>query len=161
MESGPALQIVLAEFSNMRACVGQYLPNMHMLLNLAFFYQKFFKANKGGVSLLSYFIISIPHREFPGGPPSKYYLGPTMLNFSDLTRTGGSIVVWWYSERGECICINMNCFLFFTETETWVINTCEKYRNKSKGKIGRQYVIILYISLNYISKGGILTRPGC
>ena len=38
----------------------------------------------------------VPHREFPGGPPSKYYLGPTMLNFSDLTRTGGAIVVWWY-----------------------------------------------------------------
>ena len=38
----------------------------------------------------------VPHREFPGGPPSEYCTGPTMLNFSDLTRTGGAIVVWWY-----------------------------------------------------------------
>ena len=33
-------------------------------------------------------------REFPGGPPSKYYPGPTMLNFRDQTRTGVFIVVW-------------------------------------------------------------------
>mgnify|MGYP006263174345 CR=1 FL=1 len=43
--------------------------------------------------------LNVPHRGFPGGPPSKYYPGPTMLNFSDLTRTGVAIVVWWYSER--------------------------------------------------------------
>ena len=30
----------------------------------------------------------------PGGPPSKYYPGPTMLNFPDQTRTGVFIVVW-------------------------------------------------------------------
>ena len=34
---------------------------------------------------------------FPGGPPSKYYPGPMMLNFSDLTRTGVFIMVWWYT----------------------------------------------------------------
>ena len=33
---------------------------------------------------------------FPGGPPSKYYPGPTMLNFRDLTRTGVFILVWRY-----------------------------------------------------------------
>ena len=33
---------------------------------------------------------------FPGGPPSKYYPGPTMLNFRDLTRTGVFIEVWSY-----------------------------------------------------------------
>ena len=27
-------------------------------------------------------------------PPSKYYPGPTMLNFRDQTRTGVFIVVW-------------------------------------------------------------------
>ena len=32
--------------------------------------------------------------EFPGGPPSKYYPGPTMLNFRDQTRTGVFIVLW-------------------------------------------------------------------
>ena len=37
---------------------------------------------------------SLRHREFPGGPPSKYYPGPTMLNFRDRTRTGVFIVVW-------------------------------------------------------------------
>jgi hypothetical protein len=40
------------------------------------------------------FIKSLRHREFPGGPPSKYYPGPTMLNFRDQTRTGVFIVVW-------------------------------------------------------------------
>ena len=45
--------------------------------------------------------LNVPHWEFPGGPPSKYYLSPTMLNFSDLTRTGGSIVVWWYSLKTD------------------------------------------------------------
>ena len=34
------------------------------------------------------------HREFPGGPPSKYYPGPTMLNFRDRTGSGVFIVVW-------------------------------------------------------------------
>ena len=38
----------------------------------------------------------VAHRVFPGGPPSKYYPGPTMLNFRDLTRTGVVIVVWRY-----------------------------------------------------------------
>ena len=37
---------------------------------------------------------SLRHQEFPGGPPSKYYPGPTMLNFRDRTRTGVFIVVW-------------------------------------------------------------------
>ena len=37
---------------------------------------------------------SLRHREFPGGTPSKYYPGPTMLDFRDRTRTGVFIVVW-------------------------------------------------------------------
>ena len=37
------------------------------------------------------------HWVFPDGPPSKYYPGPTMLNFRDLTRTGVFIEVWWYT----------------------------------------------------------------
>ena len=37
---------------------------------------------------------SLRHQVFPGGPPSKYYPGPTMLNFRDQTRTGVFIVVW-------------------------------------------------------------------
>ena len=38
------------------------------------------------------------HRVFPGGPPSKYYPGPTMLNFRDQTRTGVFIEVGSYTE---------------------------------------------------------------
>ncbi len=37
---------------------------------------------------------SLQHQEFPGGPPSKYYPGPKMLNFRDQTRTGVFILVW-------------------------------------------------------------------
>ena len=37
---------------------------------------------------------SLRHQVFPGGPPSKYYPGPTMLNCCDRTRTGVFIVVW-------------------------------------------------------------------
>ena len=40
------------------------------------------------------FMKSLRHRVLPGGPPSKYYPGPTMLNFRDQTRTGVFIVVW-------------------------------------------------------------------
>ena len=36
---------------------------------------------------------NLAHREFPGGPPSKYYPGATMLNFRDRTRTGVFIVL--------------------------------------------------------------------
>ena len=39
-------------------------------------------------------IKSLRHQVFPGGSPSKYYPGPTMLNFRDQTRTGVFIVVW-------------------------------------------------------------------
>ena len=34
------------------------------------------------------------HPVFPGGLPSKYYPGPTLLNFSDRTRTGAFNMVW-------------------------------------------------------------------
>ena len=34
------------------------------------------------------------HREFPGGHPSKYYPGPTVLNFAERTRSGAFTVVW-------------------------------------------------------------------
>ena len=34
------------------------------------------------------------HPEFPSGLPSKYYPGPTLLNYSDLTRTGVFNMVW-------------------------------------------------------------------
>ena len=37
---------------------------------------------------------SLRHREFPGGLPSKYYSGPTMLDFRNRTRTGVFIEVW-------------------------------------------------------------------
>ena len=44
---------------------------------------------------------SLRHQEFPGGPPSKYYPGPTMLNFRDRTRTGcihrGMVVDTFYT----------------------------------------------------------------
>ena len=34
------------------------------------------------------------HQEFPSGLPSKYYPGPTLLDFSDRTRTGMFNMVW-------------------------------------------------------------------
>ena len=37
---------------------------------------------------------SLQHLLFPGGHPSKYWAGPTLLNFSDRTRTGVFSVVW-------------------------------------------------------------------
>ena len=37
---------------------------------------------------------SLQHLLFPGGHPSKYWAGPTLLNFSDQTRTGVFSVVW-------------------------------------------------------------------
>ena len=35
------------------------------------------------------------HPEFPSGLPSKYYPGPTLLNYSDLMRTGVFTMVFW------------------------------------------------------------------
>ena len=40
---------------------------------------------------------SLQHLLFPGGHPSKYWAGPTLLNFSDQTRTGVLSVVWSYA----------------------------------------------------------------
>ena len=37
---------------------------------------------------------SLQHLLFPGGPPSRYWAGPTLLNFGDQTRTGAFSVVW-------------------------------------------------------------------
>ena len=37
---------------------------------------------------------SLQHLLFPGGHPSKYWAGPTLLNFGDQTRTGVFSVVW-------------------------------------------------------------------
>ena len=37
---------------------------------------------------------SLQHRLFPGGHPSKYWAGPTLLNFGDQTGTGAFNVVW-------------------------------------------------------------------
>ena len=37
---------------------------------------------------------SLQHLLFPGGHPSKYWAGPTLLNFGDRTRTGAFSVVW-------------------------------------------------------------------
>ena len=34
------------------------------------------------------------HPVFPGGHPSKYWLGSMLLNFSDRTRTGVFSVIW-------------------------------------------------------------------
>jgi hypothetical protein len=34
------------------------------------------------------------HPGFPGGLPSKYWPGATMLNFGDQTRTGVFMVLW-------------------------------------------------------------------
>src|SRR4029434_5161177 len=37
---------------------------------------------------------SLQHLVFPGGLPSKYYPGPTLLSFRDRTRSGVLSVVW-------------------------------------------------------------------
>ena len=36
----------------------------------------------------------LQHPVFPGGHPSKYWPGPTLLNYGDRTRTGVFNVVW-------------------------------------------------------------------
>ena len=48
---------------------------------------------------------------FPGGPPSKYYPGPTMLNFRDLTRSGVFIVVWTCHDRVSFLRVFKPCCL--------------------------------------------------
>ena len=40
------------------------------------------------------------HPVFPGGHPSKYWLGSTLLNFSDRTRTGVFSVIWPLAKEG-------------------------------------------------------------
>ena len=37
---------------------------------------------------------SLQHQQFPGGLPSQYYVGPTLLNFSFQMGTGAFNVVW-------------------------------------------------------------------
>ena len=37
---------------------------------------------------------NLQHLLFPGGHPSKYWAGTTLLNFGDQTRTGVFSVVW-------------------------------------------------------------------
>ena len=39
-------------------------------------------------------IQSLQHQQFPGGLPSQYYAGPTLLNFSVQMGTGAFNVVW-------------------------------------------------------------------
>ena len=60
---------------------------------------------------------SLRHREFPGGPPSKYYPGPTMLNFRDQTRTGVFIVVW---SQAEIVCLSFLLFYIQQASEQTV-----------------------------------------
>ena len=36
----------------------------------------------------------LQHPVFPGGHPSKYWPGSTLLNFGDRTRTGVFNVIW-------------------------------------------------------------------
>jgi hypothetical protein len=44
------------------------------------------------------------HLVFPGGLPSKYYPGPNLVNFGDLTRTGAFKVVWPLAVEWVHIC---------------------------------------------------------
>ena len=37
---------------------------------------------------------SLQHLPFPGGHPSKYWAGPTLLIFGDQMKTGAFNVVW-------------------------------------------------------------------
>jgi hypothetical protein len=39
-------------------------------------------------------IVSQQHPVFPGGHPSKYWLGSMLLNFSGRTRTGVFNMIW-------------------------------------------------------------------
>ena len=72
----------LASNPEISSHVNEYGKHIHMTFQAQKYYGK-----KGGTK-------SLRHREFPGGPPSKYYPGPTMLNFRDQTRTGVFIVEW-------------------------------------------------------------------
>ena len=61
---------------------------------LVFFYDQ--KEEERGFSALALHRKkkSLQHLLFPGGHPSKYWVGPTLLNFGDRTRTGVFSVVW-------------------------------------------------------------------
>ena len=56
------------------------------------------------------------HPGFPGGHPSKYSLGPTLLNFADRTRSGVFNVVWSLASTGgpgsqnKKTCMEKQCF---------------------------------------------------
>ena len=41
----------------------------------------------------------LQHQQFPGGLPSQYYAGPTLLNFSVQMGTGAFNVVWPQSSK--------------------------------------------------------------
>ena len=47
------------------------------------------------------------HRDFPFGPPSKYYPGATMLNFRTQTTMFVVIVVCWHTDM---ICFSLLLF---------------------------------------------------
>ena len=48
------------------------------------------------------------HPVFPGGHPSKYWLGSMLLNFSDRTRTGAFNMIWplakWEENSNSLYC---------------------------------------------------------
>ena len=49
----------------------------------------------------------------PGGHPSKYWLGSTLLNFSDQTRTGVFNVIWPLVKGKGKMCIDRLLWNFF------------------------------------------------
>ena len=69
------------------------------------------RINKNGKLLLKK-CWSQQHPVFPGGHPSKYWLGSMLLNFSDRTRTGAFNMIWPLAKIQE----NVNIFISTTHT---------------------------------------------
>ena len=73
---------------------------VHELMYSGFFIcQNFLVSEKlpqacGGLVVCQKNLCCQQHPVFPGGHPSKYWLGSTLLNFSDRTRTGVFSVIW-------------------------------------------------------------------
>jgi hypothetical protein len=62
------------------------------------------------------------HPVFPGGHPSKYWLGSMLLNFSDRTRTGVFNMIWPLARAHENVKIS---FEQHTHMPTYNLHICD------------------------------------
>ena len=100
---------------------------------------------------------------FPGGHPSKYWLGSKLLNFSDRTRTGVFSLIWPLAfEKEECRVYQHSAFFLSSsrsETlENWAFSlvleehSCQKVNNY-QWKVQNSVIFVfrlLTLHLNFI-----------